>query len=1706
MGLGNSILLSNGKIVVSSSASGVSIAPQNGNGVLNFLDGFESYPVGGGIAGQNGWTVNGTPAPSVITGSAIEGIKALSLRGGNQPVSVTILQNASDSVVWSDIQVKPVFYSDGVLPNIDPTSAAAFCFGKDGGVFVYDGKSGWIKGKTVSPINPANWQRVTTMLDYGTQTWSMWVNGSRIASGLAFANLRPSFQILRISNAGRSATLLDAIHLTASQLSSLDFNDGSYFEQKEVSGDFDIQIKMPNISGGNSATIGGLMVREGAGSAARFVSLGATAEGIIKLQARTSGVQATQTVIGSMDFPEIWLRIRREGNIFKTFTSFNGTDWSDAAQLTISDAAQSWVVGLFLNSGIAGKEVQATFEDSGSLANPATPTKGQYFYKREYTDTPLPDFATTRNSIPTPVLDGNPEWVDLYWNAWNLAYQHYRKPSSGSALVSNYMDEAFDTNTIYQWDTIFMTFFGRYNRANFPAIESLDNFYHAQQADGFIARSFDEFSGTNANEGPDSVNPPLFAWAEWENYCVTGDTTRLSQVTLALERYGQWLEANRVKAGTSHGLFFNTPLGSGMDNTPRSGSGWVDMSCQMALHYHYLSRIFDALGQLDKATFYAQKANDLTEKIDLWMWDDIDEQYYDVTDSGSLSVRRTIASFWPLLIGETNRDRIVDMVAHLRDASTFGRLTPFPSLSADDPLYNSLGDYWRGGVWAPTTYAVIKGLEESGFPAMAKESAEKYLTALAAVYQSTGTLWENYAPDSLAKGNRAFSDFVGWSGLGPIALLIENVIGLEPDAANNTLIWNLRRIDRHGIQHYRLGNNDISAIAESRTDDITPASITVQSTEPFALRVKTAAREITFHLAAGSHTLSTADGVLQAPTGLVATRTSPKQASLSWSDSNTDELGYRVYRKAASDPAWDEAAWQLIGETAANGTTFVDDLPGAQGAGYRYMVRAFNDDELSPTSQEAAVTTVAPVASFSTTATNFDISEDITFDASGSADAGGSVIGWSWNFGDGQTNSSGPSVSHQFLHAGSYRIKLTVTSSSGIQNETSKVIVISDIANVKHVLYVTGSAELNSAEKELEFQLESRGFEVLVKTGNAVGTGDASGEDLVIISSSVASTDVNTKFRTVKVPVLIYENQLFDDMGMTDTASTEFGNVSNQTAIDIVGGGSALAAGLSTGSATVYIQPSFMSWGHPGANAIKVASITGDSSKIALFGYDVGVDMVGLVAPERRVGIFLENEGGGLLTQAGLDLFNASVDWLVNQKPSVQLTAPSLGTNTLYGDPVTVVATASDNDGIIAKVEFFDGAKSLGVATTAPYVLVASNLGKGNHVLTAVATDNRGGMRTSAAVPIVVFEGTYRDLWKRNYFTAAELVDPKISGALADPDADGLSNLLEFALNGNPRSWDIGVAPSVQMTAVAGKKYLTLSYTRPKNAADVTYRPEVSGDLSIWYAGPTATAEIGSIDNGTTQTVSVRDLTDTEAASRRFIRLAVSDSNPTYSQNFDSLPGSPNGSDIVWTNNSTLPAWYANRNQLRISDGSGASLDSAGFARLISFGTASNADRALGASHHTFSADTTVFGVRFVNNTGKTLDHFTATFDGEQWRRANVTNPSNQSLTFQYAINPVSLTNGTYLSVPGLSFESIDDGGNGSGGAGLNGNTISLRRISATVTHVSWAPGASLWLRWSDIDDAGVNDHGLGIDNFEFSTDFDGMPAASDSQGNLTLP
>ncbi len=90
-----------------------------------------------------------------------------------------------------------------------------------------------------------------------------------------------------------------------------------------------------------------------------------------------------------------------------------------------------------------------------------------------------------------------------------------------------------------------------------------------------------------------------------------------------------------------------------------------------------------------------------------------------------------------------------------------------------------------------------------------------------------------------------------------------------------------------------------------------------------------------------------------------------------------------------------------------------------------------------------------------------------------------------------------------------------------------------------------------------------------------------------------------------------------------------------------------------------------------------------------------------------------------------------------NVLPSVTLTAPSNGSTVAAGSTVNLAANASDTDGSISKVEFYQGSTKLGEDASAPFTFIWSNVAAGNYALTAVATDNDGGTTTSAAVNII---------------------------------------------------------------------------------------------------------------------------------------------------------------------------------------------------------------------------------------------------------------------------------------------------------------------------------------------------------------------------------
>lgn len=1866
------------------------------------------------------------------------------------------------------------------------------------------------------------------------------------------------------------------------------YSDNFYFENKSISGDFDVRLQVRDLLGNQTDAIAGLMIRESNDVGSRFVSLGAVASKafVTGVRKEVNEFAAVSTLPGTFSFPDAWLRLTRIGDWIIIFTSNDGVNWKNEGNFELIGLPDSVLLGVFGSSDSSTEAVTIVIDNFllNENLNDAL-FRGIYFHKQEYSGSSLPSFATTQHLIPAPVLDGNPEWISLYWDAWELAYDHYVQPATNSGVVSNYMDEAFDDD-LYQWDTLFMVLFGRYNHNVFPAIESLDNFYHAQESNGFIPRAFPESSGASSDECEDCVNPPLFSWVEWENYQLTGNLTRLGEVLTPLKRYAQWLEMERLSVVEGNDVFWNTPLGSGMDNTPRRGRGWIDMTSQMIMLYTYLSKMADELGDSEESVIFENRASELIESV-ASMWDGFDGLYYDVDEVGAFVRFKTIAAFWPMLAGATDYEIDVELVSHLRDVNAFKRLIPFPTLAADEPLYDPLGGYWLGGVWAPTNYAVIKGLELTGYEAFAREVSESYIEGLHQVLLDTDTLWENYAPDSFSEGNRGpRADFVGWTGLGPIALLLENVIGLRPDAANGRLVWHLSRIDRNGVTGYRMGSNVISVESAQRASNSELAQLTINNTEAFLLEVNLAGNKRIYTLDPGSHVIDMNDLDLVAPTVVNATLSDTTTVMLSWDDVNSDETGYEILRRESNLPVWAETSWVSVGVVLSNTTAFEDSLDSVQvtaydyairavrgieksevsipvilntqapvavitGMGiepfrlnspinfdgqassissgvitnstwdfgdtnsadgslvnhaysnagdylvtltvtadnglsatatewvrvvdfdtikpvllvtdsiplvseelalvahleatgytvtiaeqnsatandsvsmaaviissrinsaaiadtfrnvstpvmvyerflfddmgmtldgdfgsvgfgntleiiddthpiaaglsgipviylepssvtwgqpnasaetiatisgnpaqaaifvyeegdemfglvapgrragffldsvgpslltargwllfdatldwlvenygaspviapinvnaeivglttariswedtnvselgyrifrrpgptydwgeigtvaadvvifddllgtlqlgsYEYTVRAFNDIQNSPFAIKATVNTLAPIANIQVTPSLIgSVDLPLNFDGTGSTDTLGNIVDWEWDFGDDTSAVLGSDLTYTYSASGTYTITLMVTSDTGLQSLATVDVQISEAGDI---LYVVGDTDLNIGDSFLKLHLESRGFVVTVVADENAQSTDVINKSLVIISSTVSSGLIGTSFRDVTVPVLVYENFLLDEMGMTLASEHERGIFGPESFVNIINPSHPITDGLSD-VVEVFHNTSFMTWGKPEGEAQVIATFENDLSRSTLFVWEAGAQMNGLVAPAKRAGMFLENDTPSLLTAEGEQLVDGTINWLLNvdnKYPIVAIATPTEGTRFSTGSNVTLSADATDLDGSITSVEFLLNGDSLAIDVTEPFELTTLIEDTGVIELSAIAIDNLGATIRSAPVNIVL--GREIEIWKALYFSSVELADITISGDFADPDNDGIATLVEYALGLNPMLPDVlGITGDRFIDDTDA--YLQMSYVRPTDRAELDYRVQVSDDMTVWGSGPTATATVQITDHGDTESVFERDLTSVLSANRRFMRLAVDyvDSPTSYNQNFDSLDLGSNGVDALWQNDSTLPGWYANRSQIRVSDGSGSTLDSAGFARIVSFGTALSEDRALGSSHHVHDGEPTVFGMKLHNASGDVIDKITIAFDGEQWRRASLQVPENQTLTFSCAINAIDITLGNYFRVPELDFSSIDDGSSNGFGSGLDGNQVRLQRIQASIGKLSWLPNTDLWLRWVDLNNTS-NDHGLAIDNVSIVIMDEDTVLAIDDNGNV---
>ncbi len=309
----------------------------------------------------------------------------------------------------------------------------------------------------------------------------------------------------------------------------------------------------------------------------------------------------------------------------------------------------------------------------------------------------------------------------------------------------------------------------------------------------------------------------------------------------------------------------------------------------------------------------------------------------------------------------------------------------------------------------------------------------------------------------------------------------------------------------------------------------------------------------------------------------------------------------------------------------------------------------------------------------------------------------------------------------------------------------------------------------------------------------------------------------------------------------------------------------------------------------------------------------------------------------------------------------------------------------------------------------------------------------------------------------------------------------------------------IVTAPASQSTTAGGTITFTVSAT---GTAPFTYQ---------WRKGGTPLTDGANIAGATTASLTVSAVAAADAGSYDVVvsngvgtpatstaatlvlatvtGSQVSYAGGTYQQNFDALPstGTVTLTGTAPFDLAATPATVTALNGWRIGSSLGTpgllvGTGSATNGAVYSFGAASATDRALG----TVASGSVVprLGVMITNNTGTTITQFTLGYTGEQWRNGG--NTAAHTLGFAYSLTAADINAATgFTDVAALNFTSPTVGASA---AALDGNATANRTaVSSTVTGISWAPGQTLILRWSDTNDSG-NDHGLALDDVTFST------------------
>jgi hypothetical protein len=458
--------------------------------------------------------------------------------------------------------------------------------------------------------------------------------------------------------------------------------------------------------------------------------------------------------------------------------------------------------------------------------------RGRLAPQREHRMLNWPGEDTLLVQVPCPLLPKRDKGLlVLHDHAWRLLRRLRREVDPRSGLPNDFVRTARVgfPHQIYVWDSSFTAMCTAWAWRVFPTAATLDCLYSRQFDGGYIPRETDVREGDAICWEPDfSPNPPLQALAEWKMALLSGNTARLETVYPILCAQHHWLRENRR---LNDGCYWTTGLANGLDNSPSLGDGYPDLTAQQVQVAEVLGDIAALLGRDDEATVWRAERQETAAAMNAHLWSNEMQFFSTSLPDGGHNPNKVVTGFWPLWTGLVPSERIAACARHLLDPRSFWRHHPVPSLAADSPAYCAGGDYWRGSVWAPTNAATAWGFARAGRHDLARRLVHRHLTVMLETYAVEPALWENYCPENSGPGSISNPDY-SWTTLGPIALLYEVLIGIQPDALRNCIRWVLPGGGGWGLERIPLGAATVDLRLEEQ-----PRRIVASCDQPFTLEL-----------------------------------------------------------------------------------------------------------------------------------------------------------------------------------------------------------------------------------------------------------------------------------------------------------------------------------------------------------------------------------------------------------------------------------------------------------------------------------------------------------------------------------------------------------------------------------------------------------------------------------------------------------------------------------------------------------------------------------------------------------------------------------------------------------------------------------------------------------------------------------------------------